>query len=300
MFYGHQKTYQSLQENFRLGRLSHALLFYGPEGIGKFKLAFELARFLLCQTQENNCHCPSCQLFAKAQHPDLILVDSQGERIKIDEIREIKKSFVIAPLIAARRVILIRDAHNLNVAAANALLKSLEEPPAETYFLLTSHALGALPKTIVSRCRRVSLSPLASSDLQKIAAAENLAYSAESLDRAMGSISRLARLSEIGDKIPPLRKLFPSREALGFDELYELVQNIVEEDKSLAWLTALESQVHEALTRHLDLKPSLRFALLTFSDKILQTRRELKQNANPKIVLTRLFMFFQEAQESRL
>jgi len=162
----------------RKGRLPHALLFCGREGIGKLAFAEAVAAALLCERPEASggaCgKCASCGWMGRGSHPDCrrlepeILSESQGPEegaekkkpsleIKIEQVRDIAGFIAMTSHHGGAKVVLIHPAETLNVNAANALLKNLEEPPAGTYFLLVAHRWHQLLPTIRSRCERVML-----------------------------------------------------------------------------------------------------------------------------------------------
>jgi DNA polymerase-3 subunit delta' len=146
----------------------HALLIGGPRGIGKRTLALNFARSLLCESPRADglaCGvCPSCGYMAAGQHPDLQLVEpfaieDDGEvklldAIPVDRIRTLIDWAFVTSHRGRAKVAIIVPAESLNGAAANALLKTLEEPPADTFLLLVSHQPGRVPATLRSRCRR--------------------------------------------------------------------------------------------------------------------------------------------------
>lgn len=153
----------------RRARWPHALLLTGPVGIGKRILAHWLARGLLCESPIEGgtpCGaCASCRYAAAGQHPDLRVVEpvdvEDGEAkpvewIAVDRIRALTRWAELTSHRGGAKVALIAPAERMNAAAANALLKTLEEPPANTFFILVSHQAGRLPATIVSRCQRIA------------------------------------------------------------------------------------------------------------------------------------------------
>ncbi len=147
-------------------KLPHALLLVGPDGVGKSALATRLAQALLCEAPQvdgDACgQCPACGWFSQANHPDFRLLtpggdDEEGKEktsteIKIGQVRSLSEFVSIGAHRGGRKVVLIDPADALNVPAANALLKTLEEPPGATLFLLVSGKLDGLPATIRSRC----------------------------------------------------------------------------------------------------------------------------------------------------
>jgi DNA polymerase-3 subunit delta' len=155
----------------RRARFPHALLLSGQEGLGKRDLALVLAVSLLCETPQPDglaCNrCASCHYVAAGQHPDLRIVepfdvDEDGvatpvEWIAVDKIRALIDWAQLTSHRRVAKVAVIAPAERMNAAAANALLKTLEEPPAGTYLILVTHQPGRLAPTIVSRCVRVAV-----------------------------------------------------------------------------------------------------------------------------------------------
>ena len=141
----------------KANRLAHALLVQGDRGIGIEVLAEELAGYRLCPSPtDRKCRqCKSCQLLAAGSHPDIVEIAPSGaaEMIKVDQIREAVTFLSQTPQIGEWKIVLIRDAHRMNINAANALLKVLEEPPGNSLLLLVTDRPQILIPTIRSRCR---------------------------------------------------------------------------------------------------------------------------------------------------
>lgn len=149
------------------GRVSHAYLFAGPAGTGRGTTALAFCRVLNCLRPEGGdaCGtCASCRRMADAEalknYPDLVEVVPDGQYVKIDRIRELNRVLAFAPVYGRYRVCLIRKAEALRDEAANAFLKTLEEPPPGNVFILSATEPMNLLPTILSRCQRVSFQPL--------------------------------------------------------------------------------------------------------------------------------------------
>lgn len=145
-------------------RLGHAPMLLGPRGSGKRSLADWLQQRLLCvaPTTEGGCgDCKSCRLLAAGTHPDLFVLRPEEDKreIVVDSVREFIASLALTPTVGARRVGRIEPADAMNRNAANALLKTLEEPADEVYLLLIADRPDRLPVTVVSRCQRVPVAP---------------------------------------------------------------------------------------------------------------------------------------------
>lgn len=160
----HKKVWSSLITQRDLGKLPHAILLTGMSGVGKSRLAKNLASLLLCQngsSRTDPCdRCQSCSLLQTGNHPDLLLVEPEesGKAIKIDQIRDVVADLSTTSHQGGSRVVIIEQAEMLNTAAANALLKTLEEPQdSGTIIILISAAQMLLPATIRSRCQAITI-----------------------------------------------------------------------------------------------------------------------------------------------
>lgn len=159
-----KERWEYLQGLNTQGRLPHALLINGPLGIGKAPFSRALAHYMLCKEPANgqSCgRCRSCELTASGGHPDLFVLhpDEPGKPIKVDQIRELSEFIYSTAQQGGYRVVIIDPADSMNVNAANALLKMLEEPGKDTLLLLLTHRLGQMLPTIKSRCQRLDMPP---------------------------------------------------------------------------------------------------------------------------------------------
>lgn len=231
---GHETAERALLDAWAGGRLHHAWLITGPQGIGKATLACRFARFLLARgTRESQTEArpslfggdasadiptslyvsPDDSAFrriAARGHADLFTVtlgfdvkrNRERKVIVVDDVRDIRSFISLTPAEDGYRVVIIDGAEDMNKNAANALLKMLEEPPPRTIFLLISHAPGRLLPTIRSRCRTLALHPL--SDDRLAALLDRHAPELPAADKAAllriadGSIGRALRLAEEG------------------------------------------------------------------------------------------------------
>lgn len=162
--YGHERQIAILKKALASKRVGHAYLFSGINAIGKRTLAGEFAKALNCEQAESlhdACEkCSSCLKAQHASHADIIFVEAEGQFIRINAIREIQERMKFRPLEGGWRAIIINDADKMNDHAANALLKTLEEPSAANILILISSRPYSMPATIISRCRHMRFNPL--------------------------------------------------------------------------------------------------------------------------------------------
>jgi DNA polymerase-3 subunit delta' len=161
---------RTLRSYLKTGAIPQALLFTGAEGVGKRTAALAFAMALNCGSGgERPCgSCTGCRKIAAGRHPDVHQLAPAGAMIRIEPVREFCRVLALRPYEAPMRVGVIAEAHALNPAAANALLKTLEEPPGETVLILTARQPEELLPTIVSRCQHLRFKPLARRHLAAI------------------------------------------------------------------------------------------------------------------------------------
>jgi DNA polymerase-3 subunit delta' len=156
---GHDHQKRLLSSLVEKGKLPHALLFAGPRGVGKRTITLELVKNLFCERGRACGMCRECRNVEAGLHPDLTFVSGETS-IKIDELRAIMKEVYEPPFEAPVRVVLIDNAELMTHEAANALLKTLEEPPPSNLFVLVSGNEQEIPLTVRSRCMRLGFGPL--------------------------------------------------------------------------------------------------------------------------------------------
>ena len=184
--FGHRGAEQTLAEGLASGRMHHGWLLSGAEGIGKATLAYRFARAALSHSDERDSAGKSLSVSSETSgsrqvralsHPGLLIIrrpylikdKRMAASIPVDEVRRLRQFLALSVEPKAWRVVIVDSADELNIAAANALLKSLEEPPPRTIFLLITSQPGRLLATIRSRCRVLPMSSLTPSQLRQAA-----------------------------------------------------------------------------------------------------------------------------------
>lgn len=166
---GNERQKKILRRALQKERIPNSLLFCGPEGVGKESMALMLAKAMNCQKKkEDACEvCSSCRAINRANFPDVMEISSDGNVIKIDQMRILKQTAYFKPMVGKKRVFIVDEAEKMNEEAANSLLKILEEPPLFSHIILITHNPDLIKPTIKSRCQILSFQPVSREDIEK-------------------------------------------------------------------------------------------------------------------------------------
>lgn len=202
---GHKTKIDKLKKIIADEKFPHAVLFSGIEGIGKKKIAEICAAVLLCENPSNGepCGvCSNCKLISAKSHPDFYVVEPETTKttrnIKIGQIRTLQNEIALRPVQAERRVVLLDGAEFMNNAAANCLLKTLEEPPSQTIFILTTANRSSLLMTLRSRCRTINFDKLTTEEIKSELLRREIDNAEKISIIADGSLGHALKLSESG------------------------------------------------------------------------------------------------------
>ncbi len=325
---GQTNVIDFLSRSLEDGRAHHSYRFEGMDGIGKEKTAFQFAQALVCES-ENLVGCEVCSACTRAitfsnkppfvpLHPDVILVGRgvyppevlgrsrpETQEISVDQIRSVVLSRIhFSPHEGRGRVFIIRNAHELSTSAANALLKTLEEPPLKTYFILITHQPQKLPMTLRSRSIGVRFSPLSKKIMGDILATQNIGSNLlqEVLALAEGSAGKALQLSN--SNATERMKIFHDqffqacmapilRNSVEFSDVWSENKEILKELlSSLSFLMA-----SQAMDKIFDESQTL--AKVDSFQKIRQAISNLERNASPNLTLLSLLSELRDQKETK-
>lgn len=299
----HREALAQMQAQQQEGRLPHALLLSAAAGTGALQLAQSLVQWLLCERPRGGLACGECQgchLSTSGTHPDLLRVApaETGKAIRIDQVREVVEFSARTAQYSGYRVVLLEPAEAMNRASQNALLKTLEEPGAQTLLLLVSYRTSALLPTVLSRCQMRRLgTPDETLALEWLAPQVGGMTSAQALLTAAGGAPIKALALEQSDGFAARGKAVAvlHRVALGEISAVSAARQLNPSDVA-DWLASCHGWVHQALRQANGLPgvddPQLRgplaalaqvpqARLLAFAEALVRARRLHASGANP-------------------
>ena len=246
---GQEAITDTLKNAIIRNTISHAFLFAGPRGTGKTSCAKIFAKALNCTNLKNGepCNeCENCKAADKGSMPDIMEIDAASNN-GVDEIREIRDKVKYAPTQGKYKVYIIDEVHMLSIGAFNALLKTLEEPPAHVVFILATTELQKVPATIISRTQRYNFKRISKSDLEKrmqyILQQENIKYD----EKALSVIAQVAD-GGMRDALSILDQLLSyEKESVNYDDALKVTGFAARENIEKILLSLLNLDAESAL-----------------------------------------------------
>jgi DNA polymerase-3 subunit delta' len=316
---GQQRVVDLLRRSIGAHRVAHAYLFEGPDGCGRRTTALALIQALFCKEPVNGdacTTCSSCRRLTSGNHPDLHCVSPLPDKrdISIDQIRELQQILSLRPFEANRKACLIEPAERMNEKSANALLKTLEEPPGHAIILLLTTQADLLLATIRSRCQHLRFSPLDDGTVAELLVQQgmDLGKAAEVAPLAEGSMERATALEEASDAsqrqelLSLLRKTSSKQITTVFDTAESLAGG---RDETLALFSLVLSLLRDLLLirsgGHVGIANRFLYAelaaeaarftpagIMELLEHTLETRQAVQGNANPKLALEHFLLTY--------
>lgn len=316
---GQDRAVSVLRHALANDRLAHAYLFVGPDGVGKKLTALTLAQAIFCQQKSfDPCDkCPSCFKVKNRCHPDLFFLSSEGASIKIDQIRGLQKQISLKGIESHKKLAILDGVEKMTPEAANAFLKTLEEPPVDAVIILITAQPSALLGTVISRCQLLRFLPLPKEKMVEILKRQSnlTAKEAYSLfnwtDEGMGHALDLANGS-IDEKVGKAAKLVEFIDSDILSSLFDFSKDFTEERvdvEEILWILQLVGR--RALLRKFEcpeedgednfvwkiFKPLPRHACLEVIDIIQKTKVSVAKNANIRLALEVLVLELRRIRE---
>lgn len=294
---GQKKAVSILVSQIENEQFSHGYLFVGSAGVGRKYLAKEFAKVLLTESFSGAGKEKQLEMFEKGIHPDFLFVDGK-EGIKIEAIRELTERINLSPGISNRKVALITEAEKMGIEAANALLKTLEEPPADSILLLIGISERSFPETIISRTQKIKLENLKDSDVRKVL--EQKKYQTKEIEKALplaqGRIGEAIKIIENADYAKKKTVLYETAvEILTSDDILKKFKALDELEKNkklkdffeLFLNLILQSNGEEEGNRYLkQIKENIPAEQrLRISEKVIKIKRDLSYNINLRMAM---------------
>ncbi len=310
---GHTATVTLLQRVIASGKVAHAYLFCGPDGCGKRTVARAFVSTLFCNSGATDAcaACPTCRKLAAGSHPDLHGIEPDGTYIKIEQVRTLQREMSLRPYEAPRKACIIDGADRFHPAAANALLKTLEEPPGNAIMILVSNNPAAVLPTIVSRCQQVNFQGLATQTIEEALCRQGIARetAAVAATLADGSLTQALSLSD-GDMLAGREPLCRSVTTLTLKDmatLFTTAEHLSADKERLPRLLDLLASFYRDVLLMLagsgevtnqDLIPlltdiagrSTTAGVTTRLERIMETRQALQRNVNTRLAIDRLLI----------
>lgn len=325
---GHQSAIATLQTAVARQRLAHVYLFHGEAAIGKRTTALCFAQALNCECSPSPSlvdacgTCRSCQQIEARTHPDFFLIEPDRElatpQIKIEQVRDIEHQIIYRPLIGERKICLIDEADRLTIGAANALLKTLEEPPDHCLFLLITSRPAALPATIRSRCQALRFATPVRTDIEAALILKRDMPPSDARFLAMISEGRLGEalstdLKSVRAQQQELLALVNPNAMRSVSSVLTAAETLAKSDRTAAMLSWLARWIRDLVivqvgsdrdlllhTDHLPLLESYAVqaqtdALLDLLHDIERTEQQATRHVNLHMALENIFLRLREA-----
>ena len=274
---GNQQVKEELTKIIEEEKILHSYMFVGIEGIGKQMIAKKFAQMILCTNGgRKGCNtCKSCIEFTSNNNPDFLYIEPDGNNIKIEQIRYLKRKIQEKPIISNRKVYIINDADKMTTEAQNCLLKTLEEPPEYSTIILIGSNQNLFLNTIKSRCMIISFKPIETELIKKYLEEKYEMFNTSSsmLETFQGSIGKAIILKDKKEQ---------------YEKIEMMIKNL--DKKDIIDILNLGEEIYKSKDDIIDILEYINVILLKLAKEeakyvkciniVEDTKKRLKQNAN--------------------
>ena len=276
---GNSKIKQLLQDNISSQNITHSYLFLGKKGIGKMLFAREFAKNILCEDEKQMVQ------FDENNHPDFMIIEPDGNSIKVNQIREFQSKIAEKPIESKRKIYIIDDAEKMRAESQNCLLKTLEEPPEYAVIILVCSNENLLLNTVKSRCTKVLFGDIPKEELLKFT-------SSELVSLADGSIGKAIKLNENKEIFEGIKQVFENLEKCDKIDFVKSADIIYKSKDNIQEILELVNIILFSKAKEDD-------RYLNCSRFVEKAKNRLKQNANYDMTIDDLcFSLWEEINEN--
>ncbi len=276
-----QDAWKNWQHYITQSKVPHALLLHGGRGCGVNDFALRLCCSLLCYSDNKSkpcLKCEGCRLFLASNHPDYLMIKAEQDQIKVEQVRYAINFLQLSRHYPTHKIVFIREVDKLNYAAANSLLKTLEEPPAGSIILMTCRQPSTLTPTIRSRCHRIHIKEPGSDTVAWLASKMSISEEAAEQKLRLANNSPLMALEETSDKLDKL---------LFYKELDQWIgKQITTHDFVDHWCDKPADEIQQWLLEHLQ-------------HTIAKQAKEMETNQTNPVSTTKLLYWLYQRQIER-
>ena len=232
---GNEQQKSILANNIKNNKISHSYIFSGNTGIGKFLLAKEYAKTVLCQGENKPCgKCDACITFEGNNNPDIVIIDEEDKSIKTETIKQMIKSVYEKPLKSNKKIYIINNSEKMTKEAQNSLLKTLEEPPEYVVIILITENQNLLLNTIKSRCTSIKFNGLTNDEIKQILKEKGFTdFSQNVFEFAEGSAKLALEVLEKKDIIDDVKEAFSNIENIDLIDFLKMKESIFKDKENV-------------------------------------------------------------------
>lgn len=294
---GNDENKKSLTNIVENNNFLHSYIFSGEVGVGKFTLAKEFAKAILCSNTENKpCNrCKSCESFESSNNPDIIIIDEQEDVIRTEQIKSVAKSVLEKPILGNKKIYIVNNAENMTKEAQNSFLKTLEEPPEYVIIILITSNENLLLNTIKSRCIRIQFNKLSDNEIKEYFIKNSIELDEEMIKAFGGSIAKALKLKDKTEIYKDIKETFDNIEHLNELQMFGLKDKIFSDKEEIYYiLDYINTILYDKILNDLGNTEKYEECIST----IEKTKLSLKRNSNYDMTIDNLLFGLERSLKS--